>query len=216
MFRKTLVSLIVLLAAFAGRADATTIANQPANTTVGGLTFSNFSLSAGNGTLSGIDGQDVYVTIAQDGSGAKVTLDFNGFLATGGNNGQINLSFRATNNDSNRDISAVHGELLWSTTTTSSLINIVADVQNGANLGSLTLQDGVLSESAATDLLPTGKDSILLDIDLSLFSFTPADLALLNKIEYRFDTVSTQPVPEPTSMALLGLGGVALLRRRKR
>lgn len=68
--------------------------------------------------------------------------------------------------------------------------------------GSYSFSGDYLVDSSANTTIPlgsTGTYSATFDLDAGNYSFSLAG----------------QPVPEPTSMALLGLGAVALMRRRR-
>jgi len=91
-------------------------------------------------------------------------------------------------------------------------VTVSVTIDLTANTRVLTYNGSVVSSGIWT----TGTGSTQSIGAVDLYANSPDDLTGGNTVPVFFDNMSLQPVPEPATMAALGLGCAALIRRRKR
>lgn len=218
--RSTLLVLtICFLAAFASADTMDTLGSL----TSGQLLFDSFSLDAASGEFSGVTAADIDVVLSSDASGT--TLLFSGaagdlILPAGSISGTLDISYRvsiAPANQANYDLGVARAALgATSTNPAASMVSVGADLTNPSalELGGLNLSAGMLGDNAtAVAYFPAGEDLALVTARVTLISTNTQVGASLGDFSHSY---ATEAVPEPACMGLLAMGGLAILRRRRR
>jgi hypothetical protein len=169
----------------------------------GGAIFQSFTAFTGAATTS-------FIFAASD-PGGDGDRSMNVTFGESASTNQINLRLVDDNADGDGDVQAYNGT--WTTvlsnavtfgdtTTFSMTIN-----DYGAGF-SYDLNVGGNIASGLTDV----QDGVLNDFDQLAF----ATASLASGSTFEFDNVSVEAVPEPSTTALIGLGGLALILRRRK
>ncbi|MFT5906648.1 MAG: hypothetical protein ACI9E1_002260 [Cryomorphaceae bacterium] len=178
------------------RNDRHSVANE-----TGAFVFGSGALDSNDsdGVLPSITGGDGFGVSFNARNPNDSTIDIYGYEVDGGTGA---LSASKIDNDTNVNTFMIAGKIDWAA--------------NGSD-DTMTLYN--ISDTGVA--LPTAFASMTADLDQSTFNtlaFASRQIGSIDEIRFGLDAadIGLSAVPEPSSAALLGLGGLALILRRRR